>query len=152
MTEKANFDGTKFRLKEIMPDADRGILSEKMPMSFTFEKDKRRYTIESDSMKLKNYGDFYPLANDRRLPGLVMLTGAATLSKENLSCEFDRYNQCRPEMARLVFEVEKFAFDKCESLVSKFEENPRSIGFKQILEELERQALIEPKIKPVLTS
>ena len=152
LTEKANFDGTKFRLKEIMPDADRGILSEKMPMSFTFEKDKRRYTIESDSMKLKNYGDFYPLANDRRLPGLVILTGSATLSKENLACELDRYNQCRPKKARLVFEVEKFAFDKCESLVSKFEENPRSIGFRQILEELERQALIEPKIKPVLKS
>ncbi|MDE5986929.1 MAG: type VI-B CRISPR-associated RNA-guided ribonuclease Cas13b [Prevotella sp.] len=149
LTGLADFDGTKFNLKDIMPDADRGILSEIMPMTFTFEKGGKRYTITSEGMKLKNYGDFFVLANDKRLTYLMTLIGKDAVSKEKLTEEFSNYNQCRPEVAQLVFDLEKWAFDtypKLKGLVL----NGEKVGFYKIMEMLCNDRKIDKQQSDIL--
>lgn len=135
LTELADFDGEKFRLKDIMPDAAKGILSEVMPMTFTFVKGGKQYTITSDGMKLKNYGDFFVLANDKRLERLMALVGSDTVSKEQLTAELSNYDQCRPGVVRLVFDLEKWAFDNYPELKERVM-NYERVQFRDVLEML----------------
>lgn len=121
LTELADFDGERFKLEEIMPDAEKGILSEIMPMSFTFEKGGKKYTITSGGMKLKNYGDFFVLASDKRIGNLLELVGSDIVSKEDIMEEFKKYDQCRPEIASIVFNLEKCAFDTYPELPARVE-------------------------------
>lgn len=132
LTEMADFDGNKFKLKEIMPDTEKGILSEIMPMTFTFEKGGERYTITSEGMKLKNYGDFFVLANDKRLCRLLKIVGSNSVSKEDIMEEFKKYDQCRPEIASIVFNLEKWAFDTYPELSAKVDREEQ-VDFKFIL-------------------
>lgn len=132
LTEMADFDGNKFKLKEIMPDTEKGILSEIMPMTFTFEKGGERYTITSEGMKLKNYGDFFVLANDKRLCKLLKIVGSNSVSKEDIMEEFKKYDQCRPEIASIVFNLEKWAFDTYPELSAKVDREEQ-VDFKFIL-------------------
>lgn len=132
LTELADFDGEKFKLKEIMPDAEKGILSEIMPMSFTFEKGGKIYTITSGGMKLKNYGDFFVLASDKRIGNLLELVGSDIVSKEDIMEEFKKYDQCRPEIASIVFNLEKWAFDTYPELPARVDREEK-VDFKSIL-------------------
>ncbi|MCM1078330.1 MAG: type VI-B CRISPR-associated RNA-guided ribonuclease Cas13b [Bacteroidales bacterium] len=133
LTATADFDGGKFKLKEIMPDADKGILSEMMPMTFRFTKGGKKYTIKTDSIKLKNYGNFFVLANDKRLPPLMELVGTDTVSKEQLEEEFRNYDTCRPEVVSLIFDVEKWAFDNYPEL-QQMVDNYEKVDFKRIID------------------
>ena len=143
LTKYAEYDGDMFRLKEIMPDSDKGILSVIMPMTFTFEKDGEKITIKSNGMKLKNFGDFFPLANDRRLVKLSRLIGTNTISKEDLEEEFKNYDQCRPEMASLILDIEKYAFDKYPQLEKKLKSSNNKVYFGDIIETLKHDAKID---------
>lgn len=131
LTRLADIDGERFKLKEVMPDADKGLLSEVMPMSFTFEKGGHTYTITSEGMKLKNYGDFFVLANDKRLGRLMDIVGSDTVSKENLLEEFRKYDQCRPEVVSIVFDIERWAMAAFPDLATC-----DRVNFKVILERL----------------
>ncbi len=133
-TQHADFEGKDFKLKNIMPDADKGILSETMPMTFTFEKGGKQYTIESGGMKLKNYGDFHALANDRRIGCLMKLIGTNTAQKEDLISEFNKYDQCRPQVVKLVLDLEKWAFAKYPELGAS--EEMSYVSFDKILNKL----------------
>ncbi|WP_337667672.1 type VI-B CRISPR-associated RNA-guided ribonuclease Cas13b [Prevotella sp.] len=149
LTEMADFDGNKFKLKEIMPDTEKGILSEIMPMTFTFEKGGERYTITSEGMKLKNYGDFFVLANDKRLCKLLKIVGSNTVSKEDIMEEFKKYDQSRPEVVGLVFDLEKWAFDTYPELLSRVDRKER-VDFKAILDVLNKNNNIDSKQLHVL--
>lgn len=144
LTEMADFDGNKFKLKEIMPDTEKGILSEIMPMTFTFEKGGKRYTITSEGMKLKNYGDFFVLANDKRLCKLLKIVGSNTVSKEDIMEEFKKYDQSRPEVVGLVFDLEKWAFDTYPELLTRVDRKER-VDFKAILDVLNKNNNIDSK-------
>lgn len=133
LTEQADFDGGQFKLKEIMPDADRGILSQIMPMTFTFMKGGRQYTITSEGMKLKNYGDFFVLANDKRLEALMKLIEKDVVDKDALTEELNRYNNCRPRVTKMILNLEKWAFDKYPELSERVR-NGEKIGFYNIME------------------
>lgn len=149
LTSMADFDGKKFNLKDIMPDADKGILSEIMPMIFKFKKNGKEYTITSEGMKLKNYGDFFVLANDKRLGNLMKLVGADTVSKEKLTEELKNYDQCRPEVVRLVFDLEKWAIDtypKVKEIVMSTEKGQ----FYKILEVLCENQKVNPQQSHIL--
>ena len=143
MTKYAEYDGDMFSLKEIMPNSDKGILSVIMPMTFTFEKNGEKITIKSSGMKLKNFGDFFPLANDRRLINLSRLIGTNTISKEDLEEEFKNYDQCRPEMASLILDIEKYAFDMYPQLEKKLNSTNNKVQFKDILQALKQDAKID---------
>ena len=149
LTAEISFDGTKFLLKDIMPDAEKGLLSEIMPMTFTFEKGGRVYTIQSDGMKLKNYGDFFVLVNDRRIGNLLKLVGSDVVSKEQLTDELRRYDQCRPKVVEMVFDLEKWAYDTYSGLQERAVECKNG-QFKFILDELLADKAISKEHRTVL--
>lgn len=114
-----NVDKGRYKLKDVMPDGEKGILSEVVPMDFCFEREfrsgnsatrKLMGTIHSDNMKIKNYGDFFALANDKRMVTLLPLVGEQCLVKEEVKEEFDKYDDCRPEMISMVFDFEQWAY------------------------------------------
>lgn len=133
LTEQADFDAAQFKLKEIMPDADKGILSQIMPMTFTFTRGGHQYTITSEGMKLKNYGDFFALANDKRLETLMQLAGTDVVDKDKLTEELSCYNNCRPQVVKLVLNLEKWAFDRFPELKER-RNSGEDIGFYKIME------------------
>lgn len=83
-------------------------------------------------MKLKNYGDFFVLANDKRLCKLLKIVGSNSVSKEDIMEEFKKYDQCRPEIASIVFNLEKWAFDTYPELSAKVDREEQ-VDFKFIL-------------------
>lgn len=133
LTEQADFDAEQFKLKEIMPDADKGILSQIMPMTFTFTKGGRQYTITSEGMKLKNYGDFFVLANDKRIEALMELIETDSVDKDALTEELGHYNNCRPKVVKLVLDLEKWAFERYPELKAR-RKSGEDIGFYKIME------------------
>ena len=135
ITEHVDFKGKNFKLKDIMPDADGGILSEVMPMDFTFEKGGKKYTIHSNGTKIKNYGDFFALAHDKRFMPLLNIISSATIDKDELESEFDNYDTCRPTVVKLVFDFEKLAFEAYPELQDIIDAGGR-IQFSNILDKL----------------
>lgn len=139
-------DDERFKLKDIMPDGEKGILSEVVPMDFCFEREfrsgnsatrKLMGTIHSDNMKIKNYGDFFALANDKRMLTLLPLVGEQCLVKEEVKEEFDKYDDCRPEMISMVFDFEQWAYSaypELKELVSN--ETVKGRLFSNLLQEL----------------
>lgn len=111
-SDMVDFEGQRFKLKDITPDSDKGVLSEIMPMNFKFDKNGRTYTIHSSGMKIKNYGDFYALAHDKRMSSLLELVESATIEKEDIEEELGNYDDSRPKVVKLVFDFEKLAYEK----------------------------------------
>lgn len=135
------FKAEDFKLKDIMPDTDRGILSEIMPIDFTFEKNGNRYTIHSDGIKLKNYGDFFSLANDKRIESLFRIVSSDYINKDEMEQELDNYDTSRPRIVKLVFDLEKWAFNKYPEMKNKVT-GESHFDFAAILKELiEREEL-----------
>lgn len=135
-------DDERFKLKDIMPDGEKGILSEVVPMDFCFRSGnsatrKLMGTIHSDNTKIKNYGDFFALANDKRMVTLLPLVGEQCLVKEEVKEEFDKYDDCRPEMISMVFDFEQWAYSaypELKELVSN--EAIKGRLFSNLLQEL----------------
>lgn len=130
-----DFEGKKFMLKDIMPDSDKGVLSEIIPMDFKFEKNGRTYTIHSSGMKIKNYGDFYALAHDKRISSLLELVESATIEKEDIEEELGNYDDSRPKVVKLVFDFEKLAYEKYPEMKSYPTERAK-FDFGALLQEL----------------
>lgn len=135
LSKNLNFAAKDFKLRDIMPDTDRGILSEIMPIDFEFKKGKKVYTIKSQGMKLKNYGDFFALANDKRLISLLEILPERTVDKDEISKEFENYDNKRPEIVRLVLEFEKYVYDKHPD-IKNLAINTEHFDFLAMLDEL----------------
>lgn len=129
------FKAEEFKLKDIMPDTDRGILSEIMPIDFTFEKKSKKYTIHSNGIKLKNYGDFFSLANDKRIASLFNIVSKDYVDKDEIEQELDNYDTSRPKIVKLVFDLEKWAFTKYPEMKNKVTSESH-FDFAAILKEL----------------
>lgn len=119
LTKNIRFTAENFKLKDIMPDADRGILSEAMPMDFIFERKGVVYTIKSNGIKLKNYGDFVALAHDKRITSLLEILQTRTIDKNQIEEELNNYDTNRPEVVRLVLNFEKLVYDKYPDIERK---------------------------------
>ena len=116
LKKNIEFNAADFHLKDIMPDADKGILSTIMPMEFRFEKAGKQYSIYTKGMKLKNYGDFFALAHDKRLVSLLDILQTQRVNKDEIEDELDNYDTCRPTMSKLILDFEKMAYDKYPEL------------------------------------
>lgn len=113
-------DDERFKLKDIMPDGEKGILSEVVPMDFRFmvpvrekgcwEVQYMSATLHSDEMKIKNFGDFFALARDKRMKTLLPLVGYE-VQKKDIEDEFDKYDDCRPELIAMVLDFERWAYE-----------------------------------------
>ena len=108
-----------FKLKDIMPNAEKGILSKSIPMDFTFEKEGKTYTIHSDNLKLKNYGDFFAIARDKRFIPLLNILNSNVVNKDDVSEEFNNYDDVRPNLVKLVIDFEKMAYKRYPELKNK---------------------------------
>ncbi len=150
MTKNIDFGGKGFKLKEIAPEAEKGILSEVMPMDFFFEKDGKRYTIHSNGMKIKNYGDFYRLVHDRRLGSLLKILSTVTIEKEDLDNEFRNYDTCRPQIAKIVIDFEKMETTRNDNLKERANNGER-IDFGIILKELNNSGAFTDKDTRILS-
>lgn len=149
LTKNISFSAKDFKLEDILPNAEHCVLSETMPIDFIFEKNGNRYTIKSNGLKLKNYGDFFSLAHDKRLLSLFKILNTEIASKEMIEQEFDNYDHCRPQIIRLMLDFEKMAYDKhldLKNYVDKYEH----FDFKKLLAELERRNDINTEQKEVL--
>lgn len=135
LKKNIEFNAADFRLKDMMPDADRGILSTIMPMEFRFEKAGKQYSIYTEGMKLKNYGDFFALAHDKRLVSLLDILQTQRVNKDEIEDELDNYDTCRPTMAKLILDFEKMAYDKYPELKRLVDETYH-FDFSALLQEL----------------
>lgn len=135
LKKNIEFNAADFRLKDIMPDADKGILSTIMPLEFRFEKAGKHYTIYTEGMKLKNYGDFFALAHDKRLDSLLDILKTNRINKDAIEDELDNYDTCRPTMAKLILDFEKMAYDKYPELKRLVNETYH-FDFSALLQEL----------------
>lgn len=134
-----DFDGKKYRLKDIMPDSDKGVLSEIMPMEFKFEKKGKTYTIKSSGMKIKNYSDFYALLYDKRLSPLLELVNSDMVKKDDVDKEFERYDDYRPEVVKLILDFEKLVYEKypeMKDLPREYKAKRKTFKFKNLLDKL----------------
>lgn len=145
-----DFEGKKFRLKDIMPDSDKGVLSEIMPMDFKFEKNGRTYTIHSSGMKIKNYGDFYALAHDKRISSLLELVESVTIEKEDIEEELGNYDDSRPKVVKLVFDFEKLAYEKYPEM-KNYPLEREKFDFRALLQELVKRNEFEQNDTLVLS-
>lgn len=149
LTKTADFDGEEFKLKEIMPDSDKGILSKDMAMTFKFYIKDKMYTITADKMKLKNFGDFFALASDKRFIKLMEFTGIDTVSKDKLTEEFKTYDNCRPDMVTLVLKLEEKACKESPVLKEKIANGER-YGFKDVIDELCKNGDFDEQLGDIL--
>lgn len=123
-----------FKLKDIMPDTDKGILSEAMPIDFTFTKKNIKYNIHAKNLKFKEYGDLFILANDKRLESLWKILATDTVNKEEISEEFAKYDFCRPDITKLVLDFEKDVLEKYPEIIEEAEKDSKKFDFKFILD------------------
>lgn len=148
LTRYLNFESTDFKLKDIMPDTDRGILSEIVPMDFIFEKSGKKYVIHSNGIKLKNYGDFFTLANDKRFVPLLNILSTDSVDKDEISTELDNYDTCRPNIVKLILDFEKLYLTRFPEI--KNIANYNHLDFKAILDELISRGILNETDKDVL--
>lgn len=89
-------------------------------------------------MKIKNYGDFFVLANDKRLVNLLALVNQDRVSKDEIEQELKRYDVCRPEVVKMILDLEKWAFDNFPELKAKVmnDREDNKVGFNYILDVL----------------
>ena len=104
-------------------------------MEFIFEKNGKVYTIKSNGLKLKNYGDFFTLAHDKRISSLLNILNTNTVDKDEIELEFDNYDTKRPEIVSLVLDFEKYVYNKYPKLRNKVTQQPH-FNFYAILTEL----------------
>lgn len=155
LKETIDFKTEHFKLKDIMPDTEKGILSTKISFDFIYEKGNIKRTIHADSIKLKDYGEFFVLANDYRIKSLFEILLTNIVDKDKISEEFAQYDMCRPEMIKMILEFEKCVFEKYPDIL---EEAKKNIGnpnykfdFKEILKELDSKNVLEENDKLVMS-
>ena len=120
-----------FRLKNVsLNDGKDNILSLQIPFEVTLKlKDGVEKTIKQDSLKLKNYGDFFQFLYDDRIKTLLPQVEDATIDRALLEKELENYNLRRTDIFKLSLEYEKYLLDVCKIKVEK--ESP---SFREIVQ------------------
>lgn len=140
ITQNVQLEGKRFKLNAVEPSAETGILSEVMPINFEFTFEGKRYTLHADGMKIKNYGDFFRLINDQRLPSLLNIVGTTQLEKKQMDEELSNYDNCRPEMVKMILGLEKeiyTRFPEKKNLVYEIER----FNFSKLMAEMVREGM-----------
>lgn len=101
----------KFSLKNV---CSKGFLSQTINFEFPIEIDGKTVYVSQDNMSLKNYGEFYHLLNDDRLPSLLSKLAAASLEGEKnvvdynkLMGELTSYDLHRSHIFHAIHQLEK---------------------------------------------
>lgn len=108
-----------FELGGIRPDGETSMLELKVPFSMTIAlKDGRRKTIRQESIKIKNYGDFFRFLYDDRIKSLLPQIESVTLDRAVLEEELMRYDRVRPQIFDLILKFEKSIVDRHPELTN----------------------------------
>lgn len=137
---------SKFKLKDIMPDSDKGILSEQLDVRMNLE---GNYVINAHGIKIKNYGDLLKLKYDKRMKTLLPLVPGKTVEKDDVVEEFGNYDDMRPRIVELIMEFERRAYEKFPEL-DYFVEYHGHFDFKELLNELLRRGSLDNEQKEIL--
>ena len=152
ITLNVDFEGKRFKLNAIEPDADKGILSELMPIDFRFEIKGKHYVLHADNMKIKNYGDFYKILHDKRLPSLLDVVSDVTiLDKEQLTTELSNYDNCRPRVVEMILDLEKTVYNRYPELKNKVKEIPH-FNFSKLMQEVVNRGAISSSDRNVVNN
>ncbi|MDR1881686.1 MAG: type VI-B CRISPR-associated RNA-guided ribonuclease Cas13b [Prevotella sp.] len=133
----------QYKLGNINPEGDNNILSLQIPFSISLKmEDGSVKTIRQESLKLKNYGDFFKFIYDQRIKTLLpQIKSAEILDREILEKELEQYDLRRTPLFKLILDFEK-------SIVLQ---NPelRQVkhGFKCILEKFDAEADNEERLR-----
>ncbi|NDV80194.1 type VI-B CRISPR-associated RNA-guided ribonuclease Cas13b [Dysgonomonas sp. 511] len=121
----------QYKLKNIIPEGDNNILSLRIPFSISLKlEDNSVKTIRQESLKLKNYGDFFKFIYDQRIKTLLpQIKSAKILDREVLEKELEQYDLNRTPLFKLVLDFEK------SIVLQKPELELERHDFKQILNE-----------------
>lgn len=126
-------DVDKFKMNGISPDIeDEGILELKIPfsMKITFS-DGTEKTIYQETIKIKNYGDFFCYLYDDRVKSLLPQISKAEIDRMELDRELMNYDLTRPQIFSLILDFEK-------SINNKYPEMTKERhGFTDLLNRLE---------------
>ena len=152
ITLNVDFEGKRFKLNAIEPDADKGILSELMPIDFRFEIKGKHYVLHADNMKIKNYGDFYKILHDKRLPSLLdVVSDVKVLDKEQLTTELSNYDNCRPRVVEMILDLEKTVYNRYPELKNKVKEIPH-FNFSKLMQEVVNRGAISSSDRNVVNN
>ena len=157
LKETLDLNTEHFKLKDIMPDTEKGILSTCIPFDFVYEKNNTKHTIHADSMKLKDYGDFFVLANDKRIDSLLkLLQQKDVIDKNDLDEEFTQYDICRPEISKLILDFEKCVIEKYPDLLEEAKKNKNNKDYKfdfhEILEKLIKKQRLDYNTRNIIAN
>jgi hypothetical protein len=103
----ANNEIEKYKLSEIMPDAQSDILSVQTPFSITLTKDGSTKTIRQENLKLKNFGDFQRFVRDRRIETLYPYIKGEIIDRHILEKELETYDNSRVQIFELIHRFEE---------------------------------------------
>jgi len=97
--------GSGFKLSEIKPDTDSGILSLQTTVSLNIQSK----TIVKESIKIKNYGDFRGFLKDRRIASLLPYIPDTQVQFEAIQRELEWFERVRIEAFQMIHQFEKRA-------------------------------------------
>lgn len=99
----------QYKLRNINPEEDNNILSLQIPFSISLKMENgSTKTIKQESLKLKNYGDFFKFIYDQRIKTLLpQIQSAEILDKEILEKELEQYDLNRTPLFKFVLDFEK---------------------------------------------
>lgn len=99
-----------FKLKEVTPNAEKGILATQRKTAVSVGKRGREvFRIEHPSLKVKNYGDFRAFLKDRRIESLLPYLKEKTIQYEPLKLELEMYSKARMGIWEAILDFENAA-------------------------------------------
>lgn len=125
-------EGGKYKLKDVMPNASTGILSQHIPYTLPVG---NGISIKWNELKIKDYSRTFKMSRDNRLAKMLALRKHRDASMSEIDAatverEFEKFDLCRCKI-----------FDK----IFDFEEKVRDKNFPKIVSELTRAGLVDFK-------
>lgn len=109
-------------------------LSQKIRMRIQVQtKNGYQKAIVKDEIKMKDYGRFYQILNDRRLPSLLDLVQGNVVDYDLIEQEFSGYDKVHPKILEYVFDYEKHYTEDTGNPI-----NPKDPSFAGMVKEDDR--------------
>ena len=139
------FHDQGFQLKEMKPDAEKGILNNIEKTSFRMLSANGTEKEIVGHVKIKNYGRFRALMKDRRVPGLLSYIDAYRIEEEVIRRELDEFERVRLVLLEKIHELEK-------QVISMYRLARNEFGFvphEEILSQLNLEVQTKEKLNAI---
>jgi hypothetical protein len=139
------FHDQGFQLKEMKPDAEKGILNNIEKTSFRMLSTNGTEKEIVGHVKIKNYGRFRALMKDRRVPGLLSYVDDYRIEEEAIRTELDEFERVRLVLLEKIHELE-------QQVISKYRLARNEFGFvphEEILSQLNLEEQTKEKLNAI---